>query len=201
MIDKQTKERSVILTRDEVLEIVDGSLNTLVRWLKRQPGRDYHSPIPVTDTRSTWAFQKPSQGMETFIVHSPFGGIGTHLWGRETFWMAHDTDNPSGYAVIDCGPHIDCGVEYCATPPNPAAPNEPGYWWEAPPKGWNGEDYKGRGTQEFLPWPRFTKFSAAQMPRAASRILLGVQEVRCERAGDDSPYRWICTFKKLETEK
>lgn len=120
-------------------------------------------------------------------------------WVREPFWASNDSDT-DGYRTFDCGSSLSlgkeyCNVQYCGSPKNPDEPNEPGDWWEAPPPGRDSySDYHGTGTMTWTPWGLFTKHSAAQMPRWASRLTVEVVYVAAvERDG----WQWATTVRRI----
>ncbi len=119
---------------------------------------------------------------------------GQLLWVREAFWAEHEMEGREYAESLDHGPQLgedmyehalQTNLPYCATPENPACPDEPGDFWE-PPEDEQAE-YKGDWPQ-WCPWSNFTKQSPLFMPKWASRLWLKVVSVRAQRVGDISIY-------------
>ena len=80
---------SPILYQTDMIRAYQNDLKTMTRRvMRRQPDNRYHSPLILHD--DVWAFQKPNQGVEPFIIRCPYGQVGDKLWVREAWQRRAD---------------------------------------------------------------------------------------------------------------
>jgi hypothetical protein len=148
-----TKEHPILFSSEMVRAILAGKKTQTRRVLKPQPSDIYSKALNVSG--NIWAFQKPNQAVEPFIVKCPYGQVGDWLWVREKWATEAKFDKLSWAGIADTR---------VATVP---------IWYAV-------EDTQiDRPGQVRGRW-RFGRF----MPRYASRITLEITGIRVERVQD-----------------
>lgn len=159
------KERGIIFNAEMVRAILDGRKTQTRRIMKPQPKTNENGDIwwPSNICQSMINIKEMMQNNEGVWagiagIACPHGGVGDHLWVRETFCIVHDEQFGE-----------ENWIDYKATPK----------YSDKKPAGWDAEP----NDPEALNWS-----PSIHMPRWASRITLEITDVRVERlqeASDD----------------
>ncbi|WP_017903550.1 hypothetical protein [Pseudomonas asplenii] len=174
----EVKERPILFSGPMVRAIISGQKTVTRRAVSAKLTSQFDEPRGHTDIEAGYPFVECHDGFHPATEFCPYGQPGDRLWVRETWGVISHTWNEHG-EMVDWVPdrpatairELPFGRGYYSGHVIYAADG---------PSEWAGDD-DGGGE------PRSAWHPSIHMPRAASRILLEITDVRVERLQNITP--------------